>query len=119
MTRADEKRLVRACRRGNREAFEELLENYERPVFNAAYRILNDYEDARDVAQDVLVKAISGIEKFDSRYRFYSWIYRIAINEAINFSKKRRPSATIERDLPATDHDPDVEARLRTLTITR
>jgi RNA polymerase sigma-70 factor (ECF subfamily) len=57
---------------------------------NLAYRIVHDPEDARDVAQSVFVKAFAGLSSYDSHYKFFSWLYRIAINESINFASKRR-----------------------------
>ena len=83
-------KLVSEARRGSRDSFERLLLRYERSIFNAAYRILRDYEDAKDVTQIVFLKAFQNLEHFDGQYRFFSWIYRIAVNESINLSKSRR-----------------------------
>jgi RNA polymerase sigma-70 factor (ECF subfamily) len=83
-------KLVSESRQGNRDSFERLLHRYEKPIFNAAYRILHDYEDAKDVTQNVFLKAFQNLEQFDTRQRFFSWIYRIALNESINFCKSRR-----------------------------
>jgi len=83
-------KLVSEARQGSRDSFERLLLRYERSIFNAAYRILRDYEDAKDVTQIVFLKAFQNLEHFDGQYRFFSWIYRIAVNESINLSKGRR-----------------------------
>jgi len=83
-------KLVSEARRGSRDSFERLLLRYERSIFNAAYRILRDYENAKDVTQIVFLKAFQNLEHFDGQYRFFSWIYRIAVNESINLSKSRR-----------------------------
>jgi len=83
-------KLVSEARQGSRDSFERLLLRYERSIFNAAYRILRDYEDAKDVTQIVFLKAFQNLEHFDGQYRFFSWIYRIAVNESINLSKSRR-----------------------------
>ena len=93
--------LVRRCREGDRRAFSALVVRYERPVYNAALRMLHDHEDARDVAQTVFLKAYEHLEDYDPQYRFYSWIYRIALNESINALNRRRrtdPIAEDERD---------------------
>ena len=90
-------RLVIESRKGNTEAFEELISLYEKPVFNAAYRILNNYEDARDVTQNAFLKAYESLERFDQKYRFFSWIYRIAVNEAINLRAARRPQESFDK----------------------
>ena len=83
-------KLVSEARQGSRDSFERLLLRYERSIFNAAYRILRDYENAKDVTQIVFLKAFQNLEHFDGQYRFFSWIYRIAVNESINLSKSRR-----------------------------
>lgn len=83
-------KLVSEARQGSRDSFERLLLRYERPIFNAAYRILHDYEDAKDVTQNVFLKAFQNLEQFNARHRFFSWVYRIALNESINLSKSRR-----------------------------
>ncbi len=93
--------LVERCRRGDRRAFEALVGRYERPVYNAALRMLRNPEDARDVAQTVFLKAFEHLADYDPKYRFYSWIYRIALNESINvFGRRDRhePITGDERD---------------------
>jgi len=73
---------------GDREAFEALLVEYERPVFNAAFRMLNNRDDARDVTQTVFLKVFENFAQFDPSRRFFSWIYRITLNESINWLGK-------------------------------
>src|SRR5258708_13571018 len=83
-------KLVEESRQGRRESFERLLIRYEKAIFNSAYRILHDYEDAKDVTQNVFLKAFQNLDRFDGKYRFFSWIYRISLNESINLCKSRR-----------------------------
>ena len=90
MDDAEDAALVHESLQGNRESFERLLTRYEKPIFNTAYRVLHDYEDAKDVTQNVFLKAFENLERFDSQYRFFSWIFRIAVNESINLCKKRK-----------------------------
>jgi RNA polymerase sigma-70 factor (ECF subfamily) len=66
-----------------------LLDRYETPVFNVVLRMVHDYEDARDTTQTVFLKAFTNLGSFDARRRFFSWVYRIAINESLNFLAKR------------------------------
>lgn len=96
MDESDIAKLVIESRQGSREAFEELLSIYEKPIFNAAYRILNDYEDARDVTQNVFLKAYDGLKSFDQKHRFFSWIYRIAVNESLNLRTAKRPQGNLD-----------------------
>lgn len=90
MNETQDLQLVREVQKGSRESFEKLVARYEKAIFNATYRILRDYEDAKDVTQNVFIKAFENLEHFDDNYRFFSWIYRIALNEAINLGKSRR-----------------------------
>lgn len=83
--------LVRECLAGNGRAFEELLTRYERPVYNAALRILNNREDAKDVTQAVFLSAYEHLGRFDANQRFFSWIYRIAVNQTLDAAAARKP----------------------------
>ena len=87
MKSVDDKELIDNCMNGDRQAIEGLLFKYEKPVYNAAYRMLNSPDDARDVTQTVFLKVIENLHSFDPQYRFFSWIYRIALNESINCLK--------------------------------
>jgi len=82
--------LISDCKRGDRVAMAKLVSQYERPVFNAAYRILGNVDDAADITQTVFLKVFEHIADYNPQFRFFSWIYRIAINEALNQLKKRR-----------------------------
>ena len=75
---------VRECLAGNPQAFAALVEQYEKPVYNLALRMLRNAEDARDIAQSVFMKAYQNLSSYDPQYKFYSWIYRMAINESLN-----------------------------------
>ena len=85
----DEAHVIEMAREGDSGAFETILERYEKPVFNAAYRIVANYEDAADVTQTVFLKVHQKLGTYRPEYKFFSWIYRIAVNEAINFAKRR------------------------------
>lgn len=88
MSKTDDTKLIERCRSGDREAFEALLMEYEKPVFNAAYRMLNSRDDAQDVTQTVFLKVFENFDKYDPSRRFFSWIYRITLNESINWLGK-------------------------------
>lgn len=76
---------------GDHDAFEELVLRYQKPVFNAILRMVRDQEDAREISQNVFMKAFVNLRKFDGEKRFFSWLYRIAMNDSINFLHARRP----------------------------
>jgi RNA polymerase sigma-70 factor (ECF subfamily) len=83
---------------GDRQAFAELVDRYEKPVFNIALRMVHDRNDACDVTQTVFSKTLENLRNFSSRHRFFSWIYRIAINESLNLlqNRKRQPLPLLE-----------------------
>jgi RNA polymerase sigma-70 factor (ECF subfamily) len=103
----DEAELVRRCVAGDAEAFEPLLVRYERPIFNVALRMVGDREDARDLTQNTFVKAFEKLRGYDPQQRFFSWIYRIAINECLNFRARRRPGEPLDPMLPSRGRDPE------------
>lgn len=89
MGEMDDTELVRRCRGGDDGAFTELVKRYQRPVYNAALRLVGNAEDAREIAQQVFLKAWQKLDTYNPEFRFYSWVYRIAINEAINHRERR------------------------------
>jgi RNA polymerase sigma-70 factor (ECF subfamily) len=102
MNKPDDTDLVRRSMKGERTAFEALLIKYEKPVYNAAYRMLASSDDARDVTQTVFLKAYENLGRYDPKYRFFSWIYRIALNESINCLKQRNRTEELVEE-PATE----------------
>lgn len=86
MTDQEAAELVRQSVGGDTRAFEALVVAYQKPMFNVALRILNDYDDAADVTQTAFVKAFERLKQFDHKYKFYSWLYRITVNESLTFA---------------------------------
>ena len=95
MTRDADAMLVRDCLNGDRTAFGALVEKYSGPLFNAAYRITRGREDASDATQAAFVKAYEKLPSFDFNHRFFSWLYRIAVNEALDIAGRRRREAQL------------------------
>jgi RNA polymerase sigma-70 factor (ECF subfamily) len=110
MSEPDDIKLMERCCNGDRQAFELLLARYERPVFNAAYRMLNSPDDARDVTQTVFLKVYEHLDQYDPKYRFFSWIYRITLNESVNWLKKSNRMDPLERDMADATGGPEQEA---------
>jgi len=98
---------VAAARAGDARAFGNLVSAYGRPVFNLALRMAGNREDARDLVQVVFVKAYEKLELFDGRSRFFSWIYRIAINESLNFLSRRKHQVELDERLVSEERGPD------------
>ena len=101
--------LVKRCLRGDRRAMSELVSLYNRPVFNAAYRIVGNLDDAADITQIVFLKVFEHLEEFDSRFKFFSWIYRIAVNESLNQVKKHRNQEPLPEEAASPWPGPDKE----------
>ena len=99
--------LVLKCRSGDRHAFEILLVRYQSKVFGAAYRVLNHREDAIDVTQTAFLHAYERLDQFDASQPFSAWIYRIAVNEALDQVRGKPQSESFEDDLPAERAGPD------------
>lgn len=98
---------VRDCLAGDPQAFAALVAQYEKPVYNVALRMLRNAEDARDIAQSVFMKAWLNLSRYDPEYKFYSWIYRMAINESLNVLRSRgRDSGPVDEHLPDGEAGP-------------
>jgi RNA polymerase sigma-70 factor, ECF subfamily len=111
---------VARCLRGDAAAFEPIVRRYQRVLFSVAHRMLGNYEDALDATQNAFVRAYEGLDGYDTNRRFFSWIYRIVVNECLNLRRGRRPSEpltdAIEAD-PASGPLENVEAMERSASI--
>ena len=94
MERADGE-LVRESRRGDKEAFRELVERYQRKIVAVAVGMVHNYEDALEIAQETFVKAYENLDKFKGESSFYTWLYRIVVNRAIDFQRRERRHPTV------------------------
>lgn len=103
----DDETLVQKCLSGDTEAFGELVGRYERPIFNVALRVLRDREEARDATQNAFVKAWQHLDQFDGNRRFFSWLYRIAVNESLNRATRRRKAEPLDERLVDRGASPD------------
>jgi RNA polymerase sigma-70 factor (ECF subfamily) len=103
--RDHDQELVEGCRNGDRAAFAALVVRYQQPIYNAAYRVLGNAEDAADIAQAVFLKVAERLEEYDPRFKFFSWLYRIAINESLNLLRRngREEPLDEEMDIPGAD----------------
>jgi RNA polymerase sigma-70 factor (ECF subfamily) len=99
----DDRALVRRYLDGDRHAAGSLVDRYQRIVFNIALRMLSNVQDAEDVTQTVFGNVFDSISSYDPKYRFFSWIYRMTVNESLNQLKRRKPMMTLDdrSDIPA------------------
>jgi len=91
IVRDDEQSLVSAAKKGDARAFEELVSRYERKIFRLTSNITGNHEDAEDAMQEAFLKAYSHLDSFQGASRFYTWLVRIAANEALMRLRRRRP----------------------------
>jgi RNA polymerase sigma-70 factor, ECF subfamily len=94
LSTADEKVLIERCRRGCLEAFDELIRIYQDRVYNLALGLLSDPEDALDLSQDVFIICFRKIASYRGEAAFFTWLYRITVNQAKNFWKKKSRTPT-------------------------
>ncbi len=87
--------LVDRVRRGSEAAFRELVDRYREGVFRSAFRIVRDEEEARDVAQEAFVKAHRSLGGFAGRSSFFTWLYRITRNVALDHLRKQKPGRLV------------------------
>jgi len=96
---ADDHVLVARCLDGDSAAFEGVVDRYQRVLFTVALRTLGDYDEASDATQNAFVKAYFKLDTFDPARRFFSWIYRILVNECLNVRRDRRADEPLTQEL--------------------
>ena len=106
----DEGTLVSEAKGGNYSAFEELVNRYEKKIYRLGMNITGNREDAEDVLQDAFLKAFQHLPDFREDSRFYTWITRIAVNEALMKLRKRRTSKEVAME-DSENENGDVQVR--------
>jgi RNA polymerase sigma-70 factor (ECF subfamily) len=105
----DDRALVARILEGDRDRFTELVRRYEKRVVNYVYRITHRYEEAHDLAQDIFVKVYLALDRYDSKYQFSTWLFRIAQNAAIDVLRKKTisevPLARPSEDEPQKERE--------------
>jgi RNA polymerase sigma-70 factor (ECF subfamily) len=81
--------LIKRATAGDREAFDELVVKYQKPLYSLIYRMVSNHEDAADLLQKAFIKAFRGLSSFERRSSFKTWLYQIAINLAKNVYRDR------------------------------
>lgn len=115
----NELELIELSRRGDVDAFEELIKDYKKSAYNIALRILRNVEDAEDVSQEALIKVFRNIKGFNMQSTFKVWLYRIVVNACLDFKRKKTvdtysidepismDDSDIHRDIEDNTHNPD------------
>ena len=103
----DDNNLVKECLNGDRNSFEEIVEKYYKTIFRLSFRITRNHDNAEEITQSAFVKAYENLNSYDSKYKFFSWLYRITVNEAINFSKRENRTTEFNEQIFTNEGDPD------------
>jgi RNA polymerase sigma-70 factor, ECF subfamily len=94
--------LVRRIKRGDDQAFREMVERYNARIYSLSYGVLRNSEDAEEATQDSFLTLYRKIGTFDESKRFFSWFYRVALNQAYSRARRRKPAVTV----PIEDYMP-------------
>lgn len=105
IVRDDESALVSLAKKGDLGAFEELVNRYERRIFRLTMNITQNREDAEDATQDAFMKSFQHLPDFQGDSRFYTWLVRIAVNEALMRLRRRRPNVSSLDEPVQTEED--------------
>ncbi len=103
--------LIKCCLNGNQEAFAELVSRYKNLVYSVILRMINDHEEANDLAQEVFIKVYKNLDKYSPEYKFSTWIMRITTNLVIDFRRKKKQEIISIDDIeyePASFDTPEV-----------
>jgi RNA polymerase sigma-70 factor (ECF subfamily) len=105
--------LVGFARAGSEQAYRELLGRYQRPLFSLIYRMVRDRELAEDLAQETFVKVFNHLDKYNPKFKFSSWIFKIGSNLAIDTLRKRElPTVSLDGSRHATTDDEVAATRI-------
>ncbi|MDQ2775808.1 MAG: RNA polymerase sigma factor [Acidobacteriota bacterium] len=104
----DESALVAQAKAGNMESFSDLVKHYDRRIFRMAKQITQNDDDAEDVLQETFLKAYTHLDDFQGNSKFYTWLVRIAVNEALMKLRKRRSDRTVPLDEPIDTGEDEV-----------
>jgi RNA polymerase sigma-70 factor (ECF subfamily) len=100
MSALEDNRLIEATLRGDVESFGVLVERYQRPLYNAALRITGNRDDALEATQSAFLGVFDKLETFDPSHRFFSWVFRVMVNEALDIARRRNRFVEDESGAP-------------------
>ena len=109
--------LIEDCRKGNSKAQFRLYEQYSKAMYNLAYRILNNREDAEDILQEAFVECFRNLDSFRFESTFGAWLKKIIVNKCLNHIKKKRIDLTLCETLPTTIYEEEEEVIYETRKI--
>jgi RNA polymerase sigma-70 factor (ECF subfamily) len=108
---AAQQELIRRAQHGDTAAFGQLVNQHQQVVYNIAYRLTSDQQEAEDVAQEAFVKTYQALNRFDAQRPFAPWLYRIVTNTALNWVKRRHPESRLDEEIAPGSATPNPEAQ--------
>lgn len=108
----DEKNLLTKAKNNDIDAFEKLIEAYQKKVFNIAFRILGNYDDANDAAQEVFIRVYRSLNSFKEQSTFSTWIYRITTNVCLDELRKRKNNKLVYIDEEIKNEDGEMKRQI-------
>ncbi len=104
MAEASDKILVEMCLKGDNKAFDTLVRRYELPMYRTALGIVGDSDLARDVTQTAFMKSWEKLTAYNDEYKFYSWLYRIVVHEALNCNRGKKKNSPLSLYQPGAEN---------------
>lgn len=110
------KALITQIKSGNQHAFTELVNLYKTQVAALAFKMVNDYDEAADITQNVFVKMSKNIWRYDEKKKFYTWLYRITVNASIDYIRKHKrhrhePLENVRKAIENIESNPEIQFR--------
>jgi len=113
----DEQRLIIRSQSGDHEAFETLIKEHQRMIHSLCYRMTGSLADAADLAQETFIHAYLHLAQFRAEARFSSWLYRIAVNQSLNWRQRKARSLRLQEEWIQQAHETEAEDSKRALQI--
>lgn len=107
MSEPSDQQLVEETLAGNLDSFGRLVNRYQKTVFNVALHMIRDSDDAQDIAQNVFLKTFEKLKTFNPKYRFFSWIYKITVNESLNAVERKKKTTELPANLSSEFASPE------------
>jgi RNA polymerase sigma-70 factor (ECF subfamily) len=102
--------IIQLCLKGNQDAFAEIVNRYKKLVYTVVYRMINDKEDASDIAQEVFIKLYRTLDKYNPEYKFSTWAVKITTNLCLDILRKKKIETTSVDEMiyePGHGEDPE------------
>jgi len=106
MNEKNDNELISEILNGKTEIYKEVILRYQKPVFNLVIRMVRNYDEAKDITQNIFIKAYYNLSTFNFDHKFFSWLYRIGVNESLNFINNRKQYDEYYEENYRTDKSP-------------